>query len=100
MLNNPFEPKMRPMIVNLVKEANEYRVIVDLAQFDGDENLISIDTNDNELTVKGQLDKNVRGTEKIIRFTQSYSLDEKINKENIKKEKKDNKYIITIPFED
>ena len=25
---NPFEPKMRPMLVNLVKENNEYKVIL------------------------------------------------------------------------
>ena len=26
-MDNPFEPKMRPMFINLVKEANEYKVI-------------------------------------------------------------------------
>ena len=38
LMESPFEPKMRPMLVNLVKEANEYKVIVDLKPFDGDEN--------------------------------------------------------------
>ena len=27
---NPFTPTMRPMLVNLVKEPNEYKIIVDL----------------------------------------------------------------------
>ena len=30
MMENPFVPKMRPMLVNLIKEGSEYKVIVDL----------------------------------------------------------------------
>ena len=37
MMENPFIPKTRPMIVNLVKENNEYKVIVDLTPFNGEE---------------------------------------------------------------
>ena len=92
-------PKMRPMFVNLVKETNEYKVIVDLTQFE-DEEALNVDIKDNELTVKGEFDKNVRGTEKIINFMQTYYLDEKLDEENISRERKGNKYIITIPFKD
>ena len=49
-LNNPFEPKMRPMIVNLVKEPQEYKVIVDLSALDGNEESINITINNDELT--------------------------------------------------
>ena len=97
-MENPFEAKIRPMMVNLVKEPNEYKVIVDLHQLDGDENAVNVVINDDELTVKGQMDKKVRGTEKIISFTQTYYLDEKLDSEKITKEKKGNKYIITIPY--
>ena len=97
-MENPFEPKMRPMMVNLVKEANEYKVIVDLTQLDGDEKAVNVDIKDDELTVKGQFDKKIRGSEKIINFTQTYYLDEKLEENKITKEKKGNKYIITIPF--
>lgn len=98
-MENPFMPKMRPMFVNLVKETNEYKVIVDLTQFE-DEKALNIDIKDNELTVKGEFDKNVRGAEKIINFTQTYYLDEKLDEERITREKKGNKYIITIPFKE
>ena len=98
-MENPFMPKMRPMFVNLVKETNEYKVIVDLTQFE-DEKALNIDIKDNELTVKGEFDKNVRGAEKIINFTQTYYLDEKLDEEKITREKKGNKYIITIPFKE
>ena len=97
---NPFEPKMRPMIVNLVKEPNEYKVIIDLAQLDGDEKAVNVLVNKDELTVKGEMDKKIRGSEKIINFTQTYYLDEKIEESKISKERKGDKYIITIPFED
>ena len=100
MMENPFEPKMRPMMVNLVKENNEYKVIVDLKPLDGNENTIKVNFEDKILTISGELDKNLHGSEKIIRFTQSYYLDENLEIEKITKEKKGNKYIITIPFID
>lgn len=98
-MNSPFEPKMRPMMVNLVKEPNEYKVIVDLHQLDGNENAVNVEINGDELTVKGQMDKKIRGTEKIINFTQTYYLEEKLISDKMTKEKKGEKYIITIPFE-
>lgn len=97
-MENPFEPKMRPMIANLVKESNEYKVIVDLKAFDGNENNIKVDVLGDELTIKGQIDKKIRGTEKIISFSQTYYLDEQLQEDKMLKEKKGDKYIITIPF--
>ena len=97
-MENPFEPKMRPMMVNLVKEPNEYKVIIDLTQLDGNEEAIKVDVEGDELTVKGNIDKKIRGTEKIINFTQTYYLDENLDESKITKERKGDKYIITIPF--
>ncbi len=98
-MENPFEPKMRPTMVNLVKELNEYKVIIDLNQLDNDENAVKVDIQGDELTIKGQFDKKIRGSEKIINFAQTYYLEEKLQENKIVKEKKGNKYIITIPFE-
>ena len=97
-MENPFEPKMRPMMVNLVKEPNEYKIIIDLTQLDGNEEAIKVDVEGDELTVKGNIDKKIRGTEKIINFTQTYYLDENLDESKITKERKGDKYIITIPF--
>ena len=99
LMESPFEPRTRPMLVNLVNENDSYKVIVDLTQFE-DEEALNVDIKDNELTVKGEFDKNMRGTEKIINFMQTYYLDEKLDEENISRERKGNKYIITIPFKD
>lgn len=97
-MESPFIPKMRPMLVNLVKEPNEYKVIVDLKPLDGDEKAINVDIQGDELTIRGELDKKIRGSEKIINFTQTYYLDEKIEEQKISREKKGDKYIVTIPF--
>lgn len=101
-MDHPFEPKMAPMLVNLVKETNEYKLIVDLKQLGGDEKNVNlkIDDKDNVVTVFGEVEKTIKNNERILNFSQSFYLDDKIDKNNITKEKKGNKYIITIPFED
>lgn len=98
MSENPFEPKMRPMLVNLVTENNEYKIIVDLKPLNGNENAVNVKLDNNMVTISGETDKKTIGGEKILNFSQSYYLDEKIDSTKISKEKKGNKYIITIPF--
>lgn len=99
LMENPFAPKMRPMLVNLVKENDEYKVIVDLKPFDGDEKGINVNVNEKVLTVSGELDKKLHGGEKIINFTQSYYLDDNLLVDKMTKEKKGDKYIFSIPYE-
>lgn len=98
MAENPFEPKMRPMLVNLVKENNEYKVIVDLKPLENNEKDVKVNINDHIISVSGELDKKSFSGEKIINFSQSYYVDEELQTEDITKEKKGDKYIITIPF--
>lgn len=98
--DNPFEPKMAPMLVNLVKETGEYKVIVDLKPIGGSEKNINVKLADNVVTVSGKIEKQARQREEIIDFSQSYYLDEKVNADKMTKERKGNKYIITIPFEE
>ena len=100
IFENPFEPKMAPMLVNLVKETNEYKVIIDLKPLEGNEKNIDIRLNDNVLTVSGEMGKIERRGEKIMNFTQSFALDEELDSQNMTKEKRGNKYIVTIPFKD
>lgn len=100
MMDSPFEPRMRPMIVNLVKENEEYKIIVDLNPLDGNENLVKVNVEGKILTVSGELDKKSFNGEKIINFAQSYYLDEDLEIEKMTKEKKGHKYIVTIPFDD
>lgn len=100
MMESPFVPKMSPMLVNLVKEPNEYKVIVDLKSLGDDEKNVDVKLDNNMVTISGDMQKNeVRG-EKIMNFSQSFYLDEKLIPNKIIKERKGNKYIVTIPFED
>lgn len=99
MMENPFVPKMSPILVNLVKEASEYKIIVDLKPLGDDEKNVDVSLKDNVITVSGDMQqKELRG-EKIMNFSQAFYLDEKLISNKISKEKKGNKYIITIPFE-
>lgn len=99
-LDNPFEPKMAPMLVNLVKEADEYKIIVDLKPLGGNEKNVNVKFDKNIVTVFGEMDKKEFGNENIINFSQAYYLDENVNADKVTKEKRGNKYIITIPYED
>ena len=97
-MENPFEPKMAPMLVNLVKENNEYKVIVDLKPIGNNEKNVNVKLDDNTVTITGEMEKKEHHRENIMNFSQSYYLDEKIMPDKITKEKIGNKYIVTIPF--
>ena len=98
--DNPFEPRLAPMLVNLVKETGEYKVIVDLKPIGGNEKNVNVKLSDNIITVSGEIEKKERHREDIMSFSQSYYLDEKIDADKMTKERKGNKYIVTIPYED
>ena len=100
MMESPFVPKMSPMLVNLVKEANEYKIIVDLKPLGDDEKNVDVKLDNNIITVSGDMQKKELRGEKIMNFSQSFYLDEKLMPNKIVKERKGNKYIVTIPFED
>ena len=100
MMENPFEPKMQPMLVNLVKENDEYKVIVDLKPLGGNDKNIKVNLENNVISIYGDMEKKEHRGEEIMSFAQSYYLDEKINSDKMTKEKKGDKYIITIPFEE
>lgn len=96
---NPFEPRLAPMLVNLVKEPGEYKVIVDLKPIGGSEKNVNVKLDDNVVTVSGEVERKEHHREDIMNFSQSYYLDEKLISDKISKERKGNKYIITIPYE-
>lgn len=96
--DKPFEPKMSSRLVNLIKEDNKYKVIIDLKPLDNNENLIDFDIDDNVIKISGTSEKQDSHREQIINFSQAFYVDEEINSDNISTEKIGNKYIITVPF--
>lgn len=99
-IDRPYVPRFRSRLVNLIKEDNEYKILVDLKPFDKNENAIKFEINDNYATVSGKIDKKENRKEEIINFSQSYYLNEQLLTDRIVKEKNGDKYIITIPFND
>jgi len=97
---NPFEPRMAPMLVNLVKEPGEYKVVVNLKPIGDNEKNVKVNLDDNVVTVSGEIEKKEHNREEITSFSQSYYLDEKLITDKISKERKGNKYIITIPYQE
>ena len=91
ILDHPFEPKMAPMLVNLVKESDEYKIIVDLKPLGGNDKNINVRLNENVITISGEIEKKELRGEKIMNFSQAYYLDEKLKSNEITKERKGNK---------
>ena len=100
IMENPFEPSMAPTLVNLVKESNEYKIVVDLKPLGGNEKNVNVKLDNNIVTISGEVEKNSRQGERIMNFSQAFYLDEQLDSEKMTKERKGNKYIITIPFEE
>ena len=97
-----FNKKMRhmPSLVHLVKDSDEYKLIVDLTHLNNDEKNINVSFDKDMVTVSGGIDKSKKREESIMSFTQSYVLSDEIDIANVRKEKIRNKYIITIPIKD
>ncbi len=81
------------------KYEDAYVIVVDLKQFNNNENNIRFNINGNMVTVSGNVIKDKHNKENAYFFTETFEIPEKINMEEIKKEKIGNKYIITLPIE-
>ena len=100
MLENPFEPKFAPTLVDLTKNSDEYKVVVNLKPLGNDEKNVNVKLDNNVLTVSGEMEKSGRRGERIMRFSQSFYLDARLEADKMTKEREGDKYIVTIPFEE
>lgn len=103
MENDIFRPAFHAINpVELKKEDNQYIIIIDLKPFGNNPDKIKFQTTDNMITISGDIKKEKRGSKNMMSFSQTYVLDEEINKDEItkKQSKHKNKYIITIPIKD
>ena len=100
-----YKPAINPFIASPVKvqtfqEGDEYKVIVDLKPFDGNEKNIKLDVTQNNVKISGKSEKKGKNGEEDVSFMQSFSLPHKVDVNDIKTEKKGSNYIITLPLED
>lgn len=97
MMNAPYSVMN---LVHIKKGDDSYEVVVDLKPFDGNPNNINVSVSNDILTINGKIEKNKQNKTKILNFSQSYMLDEKVQADKIRKETNKDNYVITIPFED
>lgn len=92
----PFPAMKSPVTLEKVK--NNYVITVDLKLFGNDPANIKFHEDDGFITVAGEMKKSKRNSEKLMSFSQSYFLNDKIDDENIVQKTEKNNYIITIPI--
>ena len=85
-------------IVETFKTNNAIKLVIDLKPFGNKTENIKINVDDNKISVSGQNDKKLLEGEKEFFYSQSFTINDKINKDNITKKKVGHKYIITIPL--
>lgn len=95
---SPFVPE--PVKVQTTKNEDNYKIVIDLKPFNGDEKDIIVKAKAHRISIEGKYGAKKDHSQKNISFSQNFSLPEAIDVKNITKEKKGNNYIITLPFEE
>ncbi len=79
---------------------DSYKMIIDLKPFNNNPDNINLDIQNNKISISGKAEKTKKHSENVYSFSQSFVLPENIDTNNVKKEIKHHKYIITMPIED
>ena len=79
---------------------NAYKIVVDLKPFDNNPENINVSIDDKKIDITGEAEKVKNHSENIFSISQSFMFPEKIDTDEITKEKSGNKYIITLPIDD
>lgn len=85
-------------IVETFKTNDNIKLVIDLKPFDNKIENIKVDIEDNKISIQGQNDKKLLEGEKEFFYSQTFTINDKINKDEITKKKIGHKYIITIPL--
>ncbi len=101
--NDIFMPSPMPLhhsIINMVKEKDQYKFIIDLKQLNNNDKNINVTAEGDTINIKGVMDKSENNKDMVIEFSQTFALGAPIDEDKIKKEVKGDKYIITVPIEE
>lgn len=85
--------------IRVEKNADNYKVIIDLRPFDNDEKNVEVTTNGNVLTVTAAGESKKHGHEMITRVSQNFMFDENVDLSKINKIREGSEYIIFIPVD-
>lgn len=86
-------------VIRLEQKGDEYKILVDLVPLNNDEKNVDVKANGNILTVKAAGIHGFGNKKSIMEFTQSYMFGDDVDLKNIKKERKGDMYVITVPIE-
>ena len=78
---------------------NTYKMIIDLKPFNNSPNNISLDIQKNKININGLGEKSSKHSDKVYSFSQSFMLPEDIDTDEVTKEQKGHKYIVTMPID-
>ena len=84
-------------IIHLEQDNDEYKILVDLIPLNNNERNIEVNTKGNILTVKAAGIEGYGNKKSIMEITQSYMFTDNVDLTKLKKERKGDRYIITIP---
>ncbi len=100
--NDIFMPAPMPLhhsLINMVKENNTYKFIIDLKQLNNNDKNVNVTVDGDTVNIKGVVDKTQGHKDMIIEFSQTFALGAPIIKDKITKKQEGDKYIITVPVE-
>lgn len=87
-------------VIRLEQTDDGYKVLVDLVPLNGNEKNVEVKASGHILTVKAAGIQGVGDRKSIIEFTQSYLFGDDVDLSKLKKERKGDMYVITIPVEE
>lgn len=90
----------RKSTIELYKTPDAYKFVVDLTPFQGNSDVVKIDTKGRELQISAESAFNKNNTEAFTKMSQTYMLSPEAKLDKLSKKKVDGKYIITVPIED
>ena len=92
--------KTAAQFVHVEKNADTYKIILDLRPFDNNEKNVEIRTQGNTLIINAAGERNLHNHEEVLKFSQAFAFPEHIDTSEITKVREVNNYIITVPYED
>lgn len=91
--------KTTSQFVHVEKNADSYKIILDLRPFDNDEKNVEVRTQGNTLIINAAGERNLHNHEEVFKYSQAFAFPEHIDTDEITKVREGNNYIITIPFD-
>ena len=85
--------------IHVEKDADAYRIIIDLRPFDNDEKNVEIKTQGNTLLINAAGERSTHRKTEIVKYSQMLSFGEDAELNEMTKVREGDKYIITIPVD-